>query len=461
MSLLAKSRLFNRVLKPGFILMIPVFLSCETSDDLGVQYRLDSDSNVTYVEFTLPATNIYLDSLRTDGEGVVLAGTYNDNFGGTLSAEGYFDFTFNRGPLPRAPQTKDTNPEDTLKFDSIAIVLEIAASLPDVGDAYRGFEFFELRNSLISSAVYLSSLTQEKGDRIGVFEQNASMVLDTIIRVKLADSYGQKLFNQLSETAFDTTRFIISEEFSPLGIVSNGSSSLSAFDLISDTSRLIIYSSPIENPDTVYQTSFRFSNPLTGGSTKNYSMLDRSDVTIETIDNNDLGLLNDRLIIDPVYGVTTSISLDPLQDFFEENENIIINNAALSLEFENENFRDTLENFFGFYRRENGIFGPGVLRNSFAHVLISDNGYLRGAASPVVSTLTNDKKSLSIGTTLFLQTLYRNFQDNGGLSVENPLNGEFLDASEIAFVSQNDLTLQRIIFRPDGIKLRIYYTEVN
>ena len=78
MNLLARAKSIKNILKPGLIILIPVFFGCETQDDIGVQYELDSDANVKYVEFDLPATNIYLDSLRTDGENRILVGLQND-----------------------------------------------------------------------------------------------------------------------------------------------------------------------------------------------------------------------------------------------------------------------------------------------------------------------------------------------------------------------------------------------
>ncbi|MEQ9007333.1 MAG: hypothetical protein RLP12_05580, partial [Ekhidna sp.] len=99
---MARTLSFKNILKPGLIMLIPVFFGCETQGDFGIKYPLEIDANVKYVEFTLPATNIYLDSLRTDGENRILVGNYSDLLTGSVSAEGYFNFTYEKGPLPSA-----------------------------------------------------------------------------------------------------------------------------------------------------------------------------------------------------------------------------------------------------------------------------------------------------------------------------------------------------------------------
>ena len=81
MNLLAKKLSLRNILKPGLMILIPVFFGCDTQDDLGIQYDLGSDANVKFVEFTLPASNIYLDSLRTDGENRILVGKFSNQCG--------------------------------------------------------------------------------------------------------------------------------------------------------------------------------------------------------------------------------------------------------------------------------------------------------------------------------------------------------------------------------------------
>ena len=166
MNLLDRIRSISKILKPGFILMIPVFFGCETSDDIGIQYDLASDANVKFVELNISSSNIYVDSLRTDGENAILVGNYNDEIGGEISAEGYFALSYLGGPLPRAQEFLENDtlpdgsivkvlvtPEDTLELDSIRITFEASSSIANSANALQDFQVFQLQDSLISSAI--------------------------------------------------------------------------------------------------------------------------------------------------------------------------------------------------------------------------------------------------------------------------------------------------------------------
>ena len=116
MSLLASFRRLYKIAKPGLILLIPVFLSCETSDDIGVQYDLDSGADVNFLQFPLTATNIVVDSLRTDGENRVLVGNYQDDLIGSVSAESYFSMRIRSTNLP------SNRTSDDFLVDSVRLV---------------------------------------------------------------------------------------------------------------------------------------------------------------------------------------------------------------------------------------------------------------------------------------------------------------------------------------------------
>lgn len=438
------------------MLFIPVFFGCDTQDDLGIQYDLGSDANVKFVEFTLPASNIYLDSLRTDGENRILVGKYSDPLTGSASAEGYFQFFYEKGPLPKAEEEPDT-----LKLDSVIFTVETNAIMPLAGDSYQEFTLHELEDSLESSAIYLSRLKQTPVSQIGTYSSTIDALLDTLYRIKLGASFSQSLFEKLIEVADDPDQTISSTTFKSLGLISGASSeSIASFNLSGDTSRMIMYSSPVD-PDaknTTYLTYFRFSG-------KNYSYLERDLSGSEfsgITENQNFDLSSGKTVVDPLMGLSTAFKLTALEDFFEENRNIIINNATVSFEFESENQRDTLVNLISFFRKpDESIFGPSLASNPFGNIVMSDNGYLRQESSPASGSLSDDKTRVLITPTLFFQQLYRQYLEEGKLSFSNPTSGVVKDIDDLVLISPIDVTLQRTIFKENGIKLRIYYTEVD
>lgn len=443
-------------------MLIPVFFGCETQGDLGINYPLDTNANVKFVEFTLPATNIYLDSLRTDGENRILVGNYNDPLTGSVSAEGYFQYFYEVGPLPSAKSSDSSpSPLDTLKIDSVVLVLETGAIIPQRGTSFQEFTIHELQDSLKSSAIYLSNLKQESANEIGSYSKSINVALDTLYRVKLNDAFKLTFFERIKEISKDPSQFIGSAIFKSLGLIPGSSSeSIASFNLASDTSRLIMYTSPT-NPsskDTTYLTYFRFSG-------KNYSYLnrDRSGSSFDGIEeNSDFDLPTNQTVIDPLSGISTAFSLNQLQDFFNENRRILISNATVSFEFESENNRDTLVSFMNFFRKEDkSIFGAAAVSNSFANIVMSDNAYLNFESLPASGTLTESKDEISLTSTLFYQQLYRQSIKGDSLAYLIPTNGEIKSISDLVLISVGDVTLQRTIFKENGVKIGIYYTEVD
>lgn len=465
MNLLAKKLSFRKLLKPGLMLFIPVFFGCDTQNDLGVKYDLGSNANVKFAEFTLPATNIYIDSLRTDGENRVLVGSYSDPLTGTIDAEGYFQFSYERGPLPRTKATKTNgNPADTLKLDSLVVIFESNEIIPQRGNSYQEFEIYELTDALISNAIYLSNLQQPVSDQIGSFSEPINTVTDTLFRIKLNDTFANSFFSELSNIAGDTTQTIGTAEFMPLGLIpGNASESISSFNLSSDTSRIVLYSSPRDPDakDTTYLTYFRLTN-------KNYSYLnrDRTGSSYDGIlEKQDFDLTNGKTMIDPIAGISTAYSIEQLVDFFRENDNILVNNATISFDFESENDRDTLTSFMSYFRKSDmGIFGPARVNNAFGNIVMSDNGYLSLEVIPAIGIPSGSKTSILLTSSLFYQQLYREFirlDRPDSINYRNPLTSVTKKIEDLVLISNTDVTLQRTLIKSDGIKLKLYYTEVN
>ena len=134
----------------------------------------------------------------------------------------------------------------------------------------------------------------------------------------------------------------------------------------------------------------------------------------------------------------------------------------MSFEFESETNRDTLVNYVNFIRKsDESIFGPAIASNSFGNILMSDNAYLSLQTDPANGSLNDDKNQILLTSTLFYQQLYRQFLSGDSLAYTNPTNGNIKGIDDLVLVSPVDVTLQRTIFKEDGIKLRIYYTELD
>ena len=457
MNLLANKLSIKRLFKPGLILLIPVFFGCETQSDLGIQYDLGSEANVKFVEFTLPATNMYLDSLRTDGEPRVLAGVYSDELIGSVSAEGYLTMVYDNGPLPRGLGEST----DTLELDSMVIYLEANAMIPANTNGPFSVSLAQLANELDASAIYLSNTKQDTISNIASRSLEINPSEDTIFRFALDSTYSRLFFNGLGSIGEDESQSITTATFQPIGIFpESGTEKMLSIDLISDTTKVTVYTSSVDlNNGVVYETNFRLTST-------NYTYLERNRngsqfAGIQEKTNFDLP--SGQTIIDPIAGITTAYTVSQVEDFFADNPNIIINSAIFASEFEEDSGRDTLVNFIQFMRKGDlSIFGPALanLTTSFDNIVMTDNAYLTVQSDPTFGRLNDDGSEILVFSALYYQRLYREFFEGGSIGYQT-LSGNVKNITDLVLVSPFEVSLQRTIFSEGDIKLRIYYTEVD
>ena len=306
--------------------MIPVFLGCETSDDIGIPYELESDASVRFEEFILPTSSVIIDSLRTDSENRILVGQFQDDLTGFIRTESYFSMKYERSDLPNGEIGAG------FLYDSARISLLSNSSIGS-GSMTQSFNINLLTDTL-SNLIFLSSNAQQAiGDQIGSFESQVSS--DTnYFNFLLDDEFGRLLYQNVA--TFETLPG--STDWPSLAILPNSSSeAISEITLNADTSRIILYVREpdglevIEDGDTtivdaIYSVQFIIS-PTQFLGNPHYVRVDRSGVN-STLPAN----VN---VIDVLAGITTSIDTQPLQDFFDEQINddraIIINNAAFRL----------------------------------------------------------------------------------------------------------------------------------
>ncbi|MEQ9405352.1 MAG: hypothetical protein RIM99_17315 [Cyclobacteriaceae bacterium] len=461
MNLLGSVRDLKSFIKPGLIALIPVFLGCDAANDAGTEFNLQTNIDVALTEFELESSNLFIDSLRTDGESKVLTGSYNDPITGRLTTEGYFQFKYSGGTLP--VEQNSASVTDTLDFDSLYIILEPTDLIPFSQSGLLSFDVVELTDTLLNSIVYLGNKQEEFDRTIGSFEMTVNMEDDTLYLIKLNDSYGLELFNLVVNVARSTEEAIGSYKFKDLGLIPTSSSeAMALINTGSVNSQLRMYMSGLA--DSVYTAFFS----IEGAS---YTHVDRSASTYGAFpekQNFELTDGSNRTIMDPLAGVTTIFNIDELQTFFDDNPNILINTAILDFSNENTLSRDTLENFRLYFRKpDGGIFSPAIVQNPFSNIIMRDDGYLSAQNSPALGNYNIEKVKYSVSPTLFFQALYNNYQrlvDSempGALIYIDPFQSDTIQISDLVLINQIDVTLQQAVFNSTGIKLKIFYTEVN
>ena len=127
-------------------LLLLLIFSCE-QDEKTININLKGITNTSYAEFTIPTSEIFIDSLRTDDSDFILVGDYEDPLLGLLSAEAYFEIQYDSGAVIG----------DTLSLDSVVLKLKIQDQLMENNVAFFNMDLLVLRDSLFSQAVYLAT----------------------------------------------------------------------------------------------------------------------------------------------------------------------------------------------------------------------------------------------------------------------------------------------------------------
>lgn len=440
MNLLDRAKRLKSFLKPGLIILIPVFLGCDSLEDIGTEFDLNSNVDVNLIEINLPSTNLYIDSLRTDGEEQVSVGTFNDPLTGKVTAESYLQFQFQRGLMPG----------DSLDFDSIQLVMAASNILPILGTSNLEIDVFEISDTLINSIVYLATKQESKTRQVGNFTGTVRST-DEEVAIRLDDSYGLEIYDFLNEFPDSVNTHF----FKGLALSSGASNeSLLLLNTAADTSRLRIYMTG----DTTHFAEFNFQPNM-----HTYIERDRSSSPFSAIvEDETFDLPDGRTVIDPTAGITTVFNIDGLKTFFDENPDILINTTLIDMEVDGFADRDTLQGFNLFFRQEDGgIFGPAIIQDPFANIVMTDQGYLNTTNLPAPVLFNDETEQYLVRPTLFFQSLYNNYQNFGELAYVEPFQRDTVLISDIVLISPREMTLQQALFNDSGINLRIFYTDVN
>lgn len=478
--MLAKTFINRIFLKPVSILLIPVFLSCETADDIGIEYQLDDNVNVRLAEFILPATNVYIDSLRTDGENQIVVGKYTDAITGSIEAEGYFQYSYLDGPLPRGTYVNDTiiagndttifkvAPEDTLVYSSMSLVLSSDNWEGSVNNLDIGL--YELQNEIQNNLVYLSNNQQTKGEFLGnsmpsieLVIDTSDVITDTTIVINYNEEKGLEFFNLISSISLDSTESVFTYNYTDL-VITVGSTTSEFLALIStnfEDSYLTLFSTDTAQRDTIYETRFGLF-----GNEYFYLKRNRNGSEFDGIENTSgISLESGKTVIDPLAGITTSVNVEEVKNFFQQDSTVLISSATIIYEFDNASRRDTINGFYDFFAKKSGGINGSALRNDpYGNIILNDLAYLSPTLSPGVSTssLNSDSTSMLLNATLFFQSYYRSFLENDSLLFNNPIDSDDqIPITDLVTISADNVNLDQTIFKKDGIKLRIYYTQVD
>lgn len=438
---------------PGLaFLLIPFFFACDDPTELGLELEPGEQKVATSkVEFTLPASSIYIDSLRTDQFQLTVFGQYSDSIYGSIRAIAYNQYQVNRGPLPK----------DSLEYTSSHIILKVS-DVRAQQEILNGetLEIYEAMDTLHNTAAYFADRHIEPVDpskpiAIHTFDYVPQHdTINTYLKIRLNDDFGLWLFDRLEKvqqsSAYSDSLLNNRYYYPPLIFVpGSGNQALFSFDLQPDTVAIYINMENSEGVTSYFTFNFRNANFSEIIRDKSPGKL--SDLTSDyAVSNVPSGLT----YLDMISGVTTKLDLKPYLDFLETKQDLIINRAVLTLgvsEFPGP-FVDEVPslNFF-FVRKDGRINGPAIIEDQqFTSAILTDNSYTSSTKTLLNMGYVPDSVQYQDNVTWFAQIL-----------ADNSMRSDDFLTEELIVLSPRTIGLGQTSFIKSDIKLTVFYTTLS
>ena len=423
-------------------LLLLIISSCE-QDDKTINVSSKGATNTSYAEFTIPTSEIFIDSLRTDDSDFILVGDYEDPLLGVLSAEAYFEIQYDSGAVIA----------DTLSLDSVVLKLKIQDQLMDENVASFNMDLLVLRDSLFSQAVYLASkkLVVDKA-----VQNVAKTVLksDSLLTFSGMD-LGYYLYGQLKSLE-KSDQYLYRSEFAFLPTAEN--EALLSFDLASEDTKILIYSK--DPSDSLFVTQFRFNSI-------HFTQLerDKSNTDLAGVSNLDSFQLADEYsITNPLQGLFTVLDFSEVMFFLNQLDNFILNSVELEVGLTATSVDPILGVNFYIFNTHGGIDGSVfaslnlVTQGNLDYVstfnqaandfILSEESFIYGAGalSPLVSKISELTYNSIITLALEDQYIRKTFFEEDQIE-------------KLIMISDDRLTLNQSFVKKGSVTVKIYYTK--
>lgn len=419
-----------------------VLVACEEPGEIGLDLgQQDNQLDVNLKVINLPASNVFIDSVRTDLSGQFLVGTYDDPTFGKVTAEAYtqFNLDFEGDPI--------VNPDAQLD----SLVLHLRPSF------YHGTDFsgqqeinvYRLTDTLFSEVTYLSKFATER-TRVPIGTARVTILPDTdsLISIRLDQVFAEQLFEEAREFIAPD---VFQRELKGLAIGGGANNSvIIGFDPVNEDTRMsIYYQIPSLNIDSI---EYRFE--FNGDNTVRYNQyrVDRSNSILSGINpHEEFVAPTDEIYLQPGTGILPVIDFGPFIEWADSLDNYVINRAELEI---SPNLTHSAFNQIEYpnevrylYFENGNINGPGVTLDPRSSIILSDNSYLVGSFEPLSHTYDPIVRQGYIGTmTIFLELLA-----DGRLNVPH----------KAAVQPRTISSLNQATFPKNGFRLKVYYTSTR
>lgn len=426
--------LLDKILK-GAVLSL-LLIACEEPGDLGLELNPgDSDTEVKFQEFTLPASTFYIDSMRTDRGANIIVGQNSDPVYGEIISQTFLELAYDNGQAPL----------DCLDIISGSLSFDISDILSLESVAVLDLEVRALTDTIFPERVYNRTDEIPVGDQVLDTWSIGVDSGDSVATVELGRGFVNQLWTML-ENAEDITDFTMGLNIS----ATTESNGLLALNIFGDTTEIILNSrDPL---DTAYTTVLTFQNHF------NQIGRDRSGSEIASLQQtgDSLSASGEVSYLNGAAGTVVKLRLQPFLDFVNTNDNIIINKADIeipvSLERNNAIEQPIQDINLYFFKEGTVINGPGIATNVVNTAILPENEYQALTALPVPRAVlySSEDQNYTSTITLFSQSL-----------LTDKLAGDEFLTEDLVVIPSNFVGIGQSSILNSGIKLKVFYTTVN
>ena len=455
------NHIINYIMKfsSRLLIILSFFLyNCDETSEIGIDELLSNQKEkikVHYLEIPLDASNIYLDSVRTD-DGDLYFGKYNDPIFGNIKSIAYSQFIFQEGSdvLPQPGQVSENYylPNSSSQLDSAVLYLKLSKVYGDETFEEQEMTITQIEDTLFSSGLYTSSRYTEISPPKGIigFTRFTALNKDTFLTIPITDKYGKFILGRIID---EVTDFELLDQLRGIAFVpGENNKQIVSFDLEDEDSKLVLYfNNPEEGnanspADDSLQYVFRFNSPLT----KHYSYyeIDRTSTDLSIIDNldkNESFNLNDKIYWQSASGIYPIIDLGNYNNFLDTAENIVLNKVEIVTgPLDKLNNLSPPSKAIYYIARNNKLDPVGIISNPEKNVIMRDNAYYSTDSDPAEHVFDSIiSYSYKGESTVFFQEI----------AMQN------LTADKLIAFPSFPNTFEKMVANKDKFYMKVFYTK--
>ncbi len=251
-----------------FLCLVLLVVSCKVKNDEGLAVLPpDTIDGKFFSSDNITIETIKIDSTITSGQSSQSIGKYQDAYMGSLQAESYVQYLLSGTNVSFGDPTK-------LTLDSLVLWLYVTSYYGDSSETAPLY-VYEINETFTNDQVYYNFSTLNTQPTNVSLVNDFKIPLDTsgnfkrsVYKIRLDNSLGNKLLFASAENLQDNNKF--RDFFKGLKIASGHQNLMIGFDVISDSSRLVLHYKVQEADSFVNKTYNLFSDFVTAAKFTNY-----------------------------------------------------------------------------------------------------------------------------------------------------------------------------------------------